>query len=462
MLSAKVLKYLESRRQEHLASLMELVRFPSVANDRDRQPDGCWQAAEWLVARLAGLGFSARLLEAPGRPNVYGEGPLVPGRPTLLVYGHYDVQPPDPLELWVTPPFEPAVRDGCLFGRGASDCKGQIVAMMCAAEAWTRAGGGLPVNLKFFFEGEEEIGSPCLEPFIAAHKDLLRADAIIIVDSAFFAADVPSITYGLRGMAYFEITVTGPAADLHSGQYGGAVANPANALARLLAGMHDDAGRVTIPGFYDQVKPASAAERAAWGRLPFDEAGVAKSVGVAALAGGEKGIPVLERVWTRPTLDINGMVSGYTGAGAKTILPSKASAKVSCRLAPDQDPEKVIAGVRRHLDAHAPAGCRVDIHVHTSARPVLLRQDAPGMNEARAALEEAFGKPPAMVRMGASVPITELFQRLLGIDSVPTGFALPEDNMHAPNEHIRLDQFHRGIVAGAALYQNAAETGLRK
>ena len=461
MLSPQVAKYLQSHRDEHLAGLMEFLRFPSIANVRDRTPDGCQEAAEWLLAKVKGLGMEGRLLADEGRPNVIAESPIVAGRPTVMVYGHYDVQPPDPLDLWASPPFEPAVRDGWLYARGASDNKGQLFAVLCAIEAWRKAGGGLPVNVKLFLEGEEEIGSPHLEAFIAGHRDLLKADAIIVSDSAFFADGVPSIARALRGLVYFEITVLGPAADLHSGSHGGAAPNPINALARLLAGMHDAAGRVTIPGFYDGIRPVPPEERAAWALLPFDEARYAKDLGVSALAGGEKGLPALERLWTRPTLDANGIVGGYTGAGAKTVIAAKASAKVSCRLVPGQDPDEVIAGMKRYLREHCPAGCRVELQVHTRARPVLLRQDAPGMAESLAALAEAFGKKPVMVRFGASIPIAELFQRLLGTDPVLIGFGLPEDNIHSPNERLRLDQFHRGSAAYAALLQNAGASGLK-
>ena len=461
MLSPKVAQYLQSHREEHLAGLIEFLRIPSIANVRDRKPDGCQQAAEWLLARVKGLGMEGRLLADEGRPNVIAESRPVAGRPTLLIYGHYDVQPPDPLDLWTSPPFAPAVREGNLYARGASDDKGHIFAILGAIEAWRKAGGGLPVNVKLFFEGEEEIGSPHLEPFIASHTDLLKADAILVCDSGFFARGVPSIARSLRGLVYFEITVHGASADLHSGSHGGAAPNPINALARLVAGMHDADGRVTLSGFYDDIRPVPLQEQAAWRDLPFDEAKYAKELGVSELAGGEKGRPALERLWIRPTLDCNGIVGGYTGAGAKTVIAARASAKISCRLVPDQEPEKVLAGVRRYLDEHTPAGCRVEMQVHTRSRPVLLRQDAPGMAESCAALEEAFGKKPVMVRFGASIPIAELFQRLLGTDPVLLGFGLPEDNIHSPNEHLPLEQFYGGEITVAALLQNASASGLK-
>ncbi len=334
--------------------------------------------------------------------------------------------------------------------------------MLGAIEAWQRAGGGLPVRVKVFLEGEEEIGSPHLEPFVTAHRDLLKSDAILVCDSSFFAQGVPSLARSLRGLVYFEITVVGPSVDLHSGMHGGAVSNPANVLSRLLAGMIDDDGRITIPGFYDDVVEATAREKAEWATLPFEESAYARELGVPALAGGEKARGVLERLWVRPTLDVNGIVGGYTGVGAKTVIPARAGAKVSCRLVPNQVPAKIVAGMRRYLADRAPAGCRVELAVHTQARPVLLREDAPAMPETAAALEEAFGRRPVPVRFGASVPITELFQRLLGVDPVLLGFGVPEDNIHSPNESFALEQFHRGTVTCAALLQNVARSGLRR
>jgi acetylornithine deacetylase/succinyl-diaminopimelate desuccinylase-like protein len=461
MLPAKISEYLLSNRSRHLAALVELLRIPSIANVRDRRPDGCQQAAEWLAAHLEGLGLKATILPAEGKPNVFAEGRAGADKPTLLLYGHYDVQPPDPLDLWTSPPFEPVVRDGSLFARGSSDDKGQLFALLCGVEAWQRAGGGLPVNVKVFLEGEEEIGSPHMEPFLAAHADLLKCDAVIVCDTGFFAPGVPTLVSALRGLAYFEITVTGPSRDLHSGSYGGAVTNPVNALARLVAGMHDENGRVTIPGFYDDIEPVSAEEIAAWRKLPFDESNFAREAGVSVLGGGEKALPVLERLWARPTLDANGIVGGYTGVGAKTVIASKASAKISCRLVAGQDPDKVLACARRYVEANVPAGCQVSMQVYTRARPVRFRADAPGMAEARGALEEAFCAKPVMIRFGASVPITELFQRLLGVDAVLMGFGLPDDCIHSPNERLALEQFYRGAVAAAALLGNAGQSGLK-
>jgi acetylornithine deacetylase/succinyl-diaminopimelate desuccinylase-like protein len=453
MLPKSVVDYLEQHREAHLARLMELLRFASVAN-APGEPDQCRLCAEWLLERLEELGIPGEIHPTEGRPNVLASVRADEAAPTLLVYGHYDVQPPDPLDQWRTEPFEPVVRDGCLTARGASDDKGQLFAHLMAIEAWQRAGGGLPVNLKLFFEGEEEIGSPRLEPFLTAHADALSADAAVISDSEFFADGVPSITYALRGLAYVEVTLRGPAADVHSGLHGGAVTNPVNALAELVGRMHDADGRVTLDGFYDDVRVLSDEERTEWGKLPFDEAEYARSLGVDGLGAGERGYTVLERRWARPTLDCNGIVGGYTGQGSKTIIPAEASAKISMRLVADQDPAKVVASFRRFVEANTPPGLRADVRVNAEARPVVLSPDSPAMEAGRAALAEAFGRPPAMVRCGASVPVTELFQRLLGLDAVLMGFGLPDDNVHSPNERYRLDQFHRGAVACAALMHN--------
>jgi acetylornithine deacetylase/succinyl-diaminopimelate desuccinylase-like protein len=405
---------------------------------------------------LGKLGASVKVLPSPGHPNVLAEFRADAQVPTLLIYGHYDVQPVEPLELWQSPPFEPEVRDGFLYARGASDDKGQLFAHLMAIEAHLRGAGTLPLNVKLFIEGEEEIGSPRLEPFIAAHAADLAADTIVISDSEFFAEGVPSITYCLRGLAYVEITVRGPTLDLHSGSHGGAVRNPANAVAAIVAAMHDSRGHVTIDGFYDDVLELSAQERAAWATLPFDERAYARSLGLEALTGGESGFPVLERRWSRPTLDCNGIFGGYTGKGAKTIIPAHASAKISMRLVPNQYPEKIIAAVRQFVADHTPPGLISSVEDISSARPVMLATDSLAMRAASSALEEAFGGKTAMVRCGASVPVTELFQRLLGLDAVLMGLGLPDDGLHGPNERFKLDHLFRGSHAAAAFMQNLA------
>jgi acetylornithine deacetylase/succinyl-diaminopimelate desuccinylase-like protein len=462
MLPEPVRGYLNDHRERFLQRLFELLRFPSIANVHG-PGDPCLACASWLVDYLRGLGLEAQLVPTgakptgPGqtrKPCVLAEAHVSDQAPTLLIYGHYDVQPVEPLDLWNSAPFEPVIRDGCIYARGADDDKGQLFTHLMAIEAWRQAGGGLPVNLKLLFEGEEEIGSPDLEPFIAASARRLSADACLISDSEFFADGLPSITYALRGLAYMEVTVTGPSADCHSGVNGGAVANPINGLARIIAAMHDADGRITIPGFYDDVLPLTDAERNEWRKLPMDEAEYAASLGLTELGGGEKGLPVLERRWSRPTLDCNGIVGGYTGAGSKTIIPAQASAKLSARLVANQDPQKVVEGFRRFVAEHTPPGLKATMQVHAEARPVMLAKDAPAMRAGQEALAEAFDRAPAMIRCGASVPITELFQRLLGLDGVLMGFGLPDDNLHAPNEHFRLDHLWRGAVASAAFMRN--------
>ena len=454
MLPAAVSGYLEGHRQRHLEKLKELLRIPSIANVAD---DAGPRAARWLAGHLESLGFRAEIVATEGKPNVLAEARVGDRLPTLLIYGHYDVQPADPLELWDTGPFDPAVRDGSIFARGANDDKGQLFAHLMAVEAWVRAGGGLPVNVKVLVEGEEETGSPRLEAFVAARADRLRADAAVISDSGFFARDVPSITYALRGLTHVEIALTGQAADVHSGVHGGALANPINALARLLGAMHDDNGSVAIPGFYDRVVALTDQERNAWADLPFDETEYARSLGTDVLAGGERGYSVLERRWARPTLDANGIVGGYTGRGAKTIIATTASVKISTRLVPCQDPAEVAAGVRRFVEANTPPGLRASVRVGALARPVLLKTDSPAMEAGKAALSESFGRRPVLIRCGASVPVTELFQRLLGLDAVLMGFGLPDDNIHSPNEKFDLEQLWRGSVAAAAFLNNLRE-----
>jgi acetylornithine deacetylase/succinyl-diaminopimelate desuccinylase-like protein len=405
---------------------------------------------------LTGCGLEAEVLPTAGKPAVVARHRAGADAPTLLIYGHYDVQPPEPLELWKSPPFAPQVRDGRIYARGADDDKGQLFTHLMALEAWQKADGGLPINVTVLAEGEEEIGSPNLEPFMAANARLLSADAAVISDAAFFAEGLPSITYALRGLVYAEVTVRGPDHDLHSGLYGGAVANPANALARIVAGMHDDGGRVTIPGFYDDVIPASDEELAEWRKLPFDAVGLAREAGVGELAGGESGRDALERMWARPTLDCNGIVGGYTARGSKTIIPASASAKISMRLVAAQKPSRVADALRSFVAGATPAGCGSEVVVAAEAAPVCLRTDTQAMDAARRAYVEGFGREPALIRCGASVPVTEVIQRLLGVDAVMMGFGLPTSNLHSPNENFALSQLHGGSLTAAAFYGELA------
>ena len=458
MLNEAVSSYLRRHRQQHLQTLCDLLRMGSIANVTG-DDDACARCAQWLADYLTGLGMTARVASAAkGKPNVVASLHVGDDKPTLLIYGHYDVQPPDPLDEWTSPPFEPTVRDGVLYARGASDDKGQLFAHLMAVEAWQEAGGGLPLNIKVFLEGEEEIGSPNVEAFLADHAEELSADALVVSDSAFFAPGLPSITTALRGLVYFELTVIGPNRDLHSGMYGGAVANPLNALTAMVAALGDAEGRVTVPGFYDDVRALTDAQREAWAALPFDAAQYAASLGVGALGGGERAYPPLERLWARPTLDCHGIVGGYAEAGSKTVLPARATAKLSCRLVADQNPDTIVAGLEQFVADHTPAGVTASLSVHAKARPVSVPADSPAMTAARDALAEAFGQSTALIACGASIPITELFQRVLGLDAVLMGFGLPDDNLHSPNEKFDLEQLYRGAEAAAAFMGNLART----
>jgi acetylornithine deacetylase/succinyl-diaminopimelate desuccinylase-like protein len=456
MLSKEILGYLQAGRQRHLAELLEVLKYPSISGQSQRDADSL-ACAEHILAALRQLGFEGQLHPWRRHPILIARrNSRRPGAPTVLLYGHYDVQPVDPLNLWDSPPFEPTVRDGAVYARGSSDDKGQLFCQIKALEALLAVEGDLPVNVILLAEGEEEVGSPEVEKFLTEKASLLHARCAIISDSSFFARGLPSITYGLRGLAYVELTLEGPRADLHSGMHGGVVINPLNALARMLAGMHDDQGRVTLPGFYDDVRPLEAMEREFWRRLPFDEGQYAQELGTE-LAGGEKGVDVLVRRWARPTLDCNGITGGYQGEGAKTVIPAKASAKISMRLVSDQRPEKIVEGFRQYVLANTPPGLRANVAVHSMARPVMIPLDSPYMQTAQQALKEAFGKDPVLVREGASVPITELFQRILHVEPLLVGFGLPDDNLHSPNEHFHLEQYYGGIVAIAAALKNLGE-----
>jgi acetylornithine deacetylase/succinyl-diaminopimelate desuccinylase-like protein len=462
MLNQRVAQYLHDNRQTLLERLFEFLRLPSIANATG-EPDYCQIAAKWLADHARHVGLDARLWPVadkagqPHKPNVFASSKADPAKPTLLIYGHYDVQPPDPLDQWKSPPFEPTIRDGKIFARGADDDKGQLFAHLCAIEAWNAAGGGLPVNVKIISDGEEEIGSPTLEQFLIDHKEMLAADGAVISDSEFFAPGLPSITYALRGVAYAEVTFEGPMADIHSGLHGGPVANPINALARFVASLHDAAGRVTIPGFYDDVAAVDQAQRDQWSQLKFSEAFYAKSLGVDALPAGEKGYSVLDRLWVRPTLDCNGIAGGYSGKGSKTIIPATASVKITMRLVPDQDPAAIGKAFSKFVKDNTPPGIRSHATVHASARPVILDCRTHTMKAAQSALAEAFGRQPAMIRCGASVPVAEMMQRILGIDPVLMGLGLPDDNLHSPNEKFDLDQLWKGAQACATLLQTFAD-----
>ncbi len=435
--------------------LFEFLRIPSVSANSDNKPDVA-RAADWVHAHLARLGFTTETLPTPGHPVVLAEWRKAPkGAPTVLVYGHYDVQPPEPLELWTSPAFEPTIRDGKIFARGSVDDKGQLWLHIAAIEAHLMARGTLPVNLIVLAEGEEEVGSENLVPFIEKHRERLKCDAVVISDSTMFAPGIPSILSSLRGLAYFEIDVTGPNSDLHSGMYGGAVVNPATALARIIATFHDASGKVAIPGFYDTVRPFPDAVRAQMKQLPFDEVDFKKHLAVSAL-GGEPGYTTLEKLWTRPTCEVNGLLSGYTGEGAKTVLPGKSMAKVSCRLVPDQDPETIRKLLQAHVTAVAPAGVTVTVTALHGGHPWRADLEGPLFDAAARALATAFGREPVITGEGGSIPVVNDFARILKAPVLLVGFGLPGENAHAPDEWISQENFRRGMRAIAALWDELA------
>jgi acetylornithine deacetylase/succinyl-diaminopimelate desuccinylase-like protein len=430
--------------------LFDLLRIPSVSARSEHNADTS-RAAEWVAGSLRAIGLTAAVHPTEGHPVVVGEWRNAPGAQTVLIYGHYDVQPAEPLELWDSPPFEPTVRDGNIFARGSVDDKGQLFLHIKALEAHLKSRGALPVNVIVLAEGEEEVGSEHLAEFIEAEKDRLACDAVVISDSAMFAPGLPSILSSLRGLAYFQIDVQGPATDLHSGSYGGAVMNPAMALARILATMHDADGHIAIPGFYDKVRDWGDAARRQIKSLPFEEERFREETGSPALFG-EKGYSTLERVWMRPTCEVNGLLSGYTGEGAKTVLPAKAMAKVSCRLIPDQTPEEIERLMRAHVERVAPKSVTVTVtHLH-GGRPWRADLDGPLFDAARRALATAFSREPVVTGEGGSIPVVGDFQRILGAPVLLVGFGLPGENAHAPNEWMSEENFNKGMRAMAALW----------
>lgn len=467
--------YLDETKDRRLAELFELLRIPSVSTLPERAAD-VRRAAEWVRAACERAGLSAALHDTPGHPIVYAERLARPGAPTVLVYGHYDVQPADPLELWKTGPFDPAVRDDNIYARGSTDDKGQMFTWVKAAEAWSNGSGELPVNLKMLIEGEEEIGSRNLDDWIAAHRELLRADCVVISDSDQFAPGMPALTYGLRGLVYYEVRVYGPAIDLHSGMFGGAVKNPLQALCEIVAGLKDPADeRVLVNGFYDRVRPLEVWERDMFRSLPHDDEAYRKELGVPALRG-EAGYTTLERTWARPTCEVNGIFGGFMGAGAKTVLPAWAGAKISMRLVPDQRASEIAAAFEKTVRRLAPPGVRVDVAPAEAfvgvapgspplagkghgSDPVIVERETPWAQAGAAALEAGFGRRPVFIRTGGSIPVVLTFKKALGIDSVLMGYGLPDDAAHSPNEKFHLPDFHRGCKASAAFLGEIAARG---
>ena len=447
------LQYAHNNVQKVLDELFELLRIPSISTTPECKED-VRRAAEWVAAKLRALGMkNVQLFPTEGHPVVFGETKKAgPNAPTVLVYGHYDVQPAEPLELWVSGAFDPTVRGDNLYARGASDMKGQMMAVLAAIEAIVHT-DSFPTNLKFIFEGEEEIGSPNLRGYISNHKDLLASNFALNPDSGMLAADKPTITYALRGLAYFELHINGPDHDLHSGIFGGIVHNPAQALCELIAGMHDEQGRITLPGFYDQVHALDDEERAALARLPVSDQVYTQQTGVTEL-WGEAGYTSVERLGARPTLEVNGLLSGYTGEGSKTVLPATAMAKISCRLVPDQDPEEVHQQLIQYLDTHIPKTVQYELLQLAGGPASISDRHSPGVEAMSEALETVWGKRPLFRREGGSVPVVAQFQQLLGIESVNCGFGLPDDNYHAPNEKLHLPTWHRGIDACIHFFYN--------
>jgi acetylornithine deacetylase/succinyl-diaminopimelate desuccinylase-like protein len=434
------------------AELDQFLRIPSVSARSEHNADTA-RCAEWLADKIRAAGMEATVHATPGHPIVVGEWRLAGAKaPTVLVYGHYDVQPVEPLELWTSPPFEPTERDGKLFARGSVDDKGQLYIHVKAAEAILKARGRLPINLIVLAEGEEEVGSDNLADFVERNAKLLRADAVVISDSSMFAPGQPSILSSLRGIAYFQIDVIGPAQDLHSGSYGGAVVNPAMALARILATMHDKKGRVAIKGFYDKVRLWDRKSRAAIRKLTFTDRKFLAETGAAA-SGGEEGYSTLERIWMRPTCEVNGLLSGYTGEGAKTVLPSTAMAKVSCRLVPDQAPVQIAKLFQAHVKRVAPKGVTATVQYIHGGKPWRAELAGPLYDTARRALTAAFNKEPVIVGEGGSIPVVGDFDRVLKAPVLLMGFGLPGENAHAPDEWISLENFTRGLRAVATLYE---------
>ena len=450
------LQFAQEHNQRFLDELRSFLTIPSISTDPNSNAD-ILRAAEWVAKQLEVLGMSeVTIFSTEGHPVVYAELLTAgPNAPTVLIYGHYDVQPAEPLNLWQSGAFEPQVRGEFLFARGASDMKGQVMACINAMEAVIRT-GKLPVKLKFLIEGEEEIGSPSMGEFLASHLDLLASDFALNPDTGMIAPDLPTITYALRGLAYFELRIFGPDHDLHSGLYGGVVHNPAQALCELIAGMHDAQGRITLPGFYDKVIPLESEERAELARLPMDEQFYMNQTGSPAL-WGEVGYLPVERVGARPTLEVNGLYSGFIGDGSKTVLPAYAMAKISTRLVPEQEPEEVHQQLQQYLEAKVPGTVRYELTKLVGGPAATSDRHSSGIKAMQRAMDSVWGKRPAFRREGGSVPIVVLFQKYLGIESVNCGFSLPDDNAHSPNEKLHLPTWRRGIETIIHFFFNLAE-----
>jgi acetylornithine deacetylase/succinyl-diaminopimelate desuccinylase-like protein len=442
-----VIHYAEQNRERFEQELFEMLRFPSISSDPDSTSE-MQRCAEWLKKNFEGFGVSAEILSTKGWPAVVAETPRKPGRPTVLVYGHYDVQPVDPLDLWNSPPFEPRRANGNVYARGATDDKGQVFTHVKAAEAWMKSSGEPPVNLVFLIEGEEEIGSPNLEDFIRENRNRFEADAVLISDTSQFGPDQPALCYALRGITYMEFVVTGAKEDLHSGMFGGIAPNPAHVVARILADMKDPGGAIRIPGFYDGVAAPQDWELEEYEKLPWDYEELARQLGVPKLSG-EQEYPVPVRKWCRPTLDINGIYGGFAGKGAKTVIPSKAGAKVSMRLVPGQDAARIARLFEEFVRERVPEEYQVEIINYQNSPATVIPVEDPAMQAGKEAFAKGFGKDPLLTREGASIPVVAFFVDEMKMPTVLLGFGLPDDNLHAPNEKFLLEDFHRGIKTSA-------------
>jgi acetylornithine deacetylase/succinyl-diaminopimelate desuccinylase-like protein len=452
----EVVDYIKINRHRFVEELKQFLAIPSISALPEHAGD-VRRCADWTADEMRRIGLeNVQALDTPGNPVIYGDWLHESGKPTILYYGHYDVQPADPIGLWTSPPFEATIRNDEIYARGAADDKGQVFMHFKVVEAFLKQMGSLPVNMRFFIEGEEEIGSDNLDTCIHANRELLQSDIVLISDTAMFDRGVPSICYGLRGLAYFQLDLRGTTSDLHSGVFGGAVENPAFVLASLLAQLKDRDGRVKIPGFYDDVRLLSDEERAEWRKLPFSESRYRKALGTPKLSG-ESGYSTLERVWGRPTFEINGLRSGFTGDGAKTVLPATAMAKVSMRLVPDQDPERIGDLFETHLKKICSKTVDLKVTRMHSGKPWMAAFDNPYVRAAGRAIEEGFGRAPVFTREGGSIPVVSVFQEELGLPSLLFGVGLPDENAHAPDERLDLGNFHNGMIAAAHLYQEIAE-----